>query len=355
MFTNPRILLLGGGVDDGCGFYRVQEPMRVALDAGAQVEYDDGIDGLIYLNDDGTVHIENIDVKGVDLVVFQRPTNISIFEAIKYLQKRGIACAVETDDDLTVLHRNNMAYDALNPANSPYENWSWYSKSCEIADLVIASTPAILRRQAKHGRGVVIRNRVPESYFEPDLQPLDPDNIRVGWTGTLLNHPEDLQEARSHVQVALGDRDFYVVGDGKGVKEVLNFNNNIHTTGWVPRSDYIETMRNHIDVGIVPLKLDSFNQGKSYLKGLEMASQGIPAVVSSTDEYLLFAEMTSTPVAKKGRDWQKHLKKLLSDIDTLEQRRYDVRESVRSCTYENHVDEWLNAWALAIDNRRKTD
>lgn len=350
-----KVLLLGGNVDDGCGFYRIHEPMRVALDYGINVEYDDGLDSDALLHPDGSVDIRSVDYHGADLVVFQRPVTPGVYEAIRWLQNRGVACAVEMDDDLMSMHKDNMAYTALNPKYSTHENWDWFKKSAEIADLVICSTPALANRYAKHGRFVVLRNKIPQSYLDTPLPPTpDLDNLRVGWTGTLQNHPEDLHTVGGHLEAALQGRDFFVVGDGLGVKEALGMSGEVHATGWVHLDEYIDTMRNHMDIGIVPLEISAFNQAKSHLKGLEMSSQGIPCVVPNTDEYQRYSQETGTLLAKKPRDWQKHVKNLLNSVDRFEELRYTARDNVKGVTYENNVDLWVNAWKLAIKNRHET-
>ena len=346
-----KVLLLGGGVSDGCGFYRIHEPMRVAQSEGVNVVYDDGLDSDALLYPDGSVDIRSIDTKDADLVVFQRPTTAGVFESIRWLQNKGIACAVEMDDDLMSVHQKNSAYYSLNPKYSPVENWDWFKKSADIADLVICSTPTLLRKYAKHGRGVVVRNRIPKSYLDIPLKTFNNSDLKIGWTGTIGNHPDDLQVVGGHLAAVLQDRDFYVVGDGVGVKEALGISGSVVATGWVPLSEYITTMSGHIDIGVVPLTLSPFNQAKSYLKGLEMASQGIPSVVSNTDEYLYLSQEIGISTAKRGKDWQKHLKGLLNNSDRFDELRNKSRESVRPFTYENHVDSWVSAWGQAINNR----
>ena len=288
-----------------------------------------------------------------DVIVFQRPLLEAFYDTMLFAQKKGIACVVEIDDDLKATDPGNIAYDAMNPKTSPTSNWDFLVKCCDIADLVICSTSELARRYAPHGRFRVLRNRIPAEEFKREKIAFP--ELRVGWTGTVQTHPQDIDAAGSHIGAAIAnyadDPNFYVVGDGQFVKEKLHLHGDVIPTGWVPREDYLHTMNGHIDIGVVPLKLDQFNHSKSWLKSLEMASQGIPSVVSPTIENTLLSEVTGNPIATKMKDWQKHLKRLLTDRDFYDERSWTVRESVSSMTYENHVEDWIEAWNSAVENR----
>jgi hypothetical protein len=78
-----------------------------------------------------------------------------------------------------------------------------------------------------------------------------------------------------------------------------------------------------------------------------MASVGIPSVGSPTEENIALAEILGNRIAKKPRDWQRHLKDLLSSPDAYQERSDAVREAARPLTYENHAEEWIEAWNAA--------
>ena len=143
-----------------------------------------------------------------------------------------------------------------------------------------------------------------------------------------------------------------MVGDGEMVADKLLLGGSgigVAPTGWVPRADYLRTVSETIDVGVVPLKLDAFNEAKSWLKLLEFSSQGIPAVSSPTSENLELAAITGTPVARKQRDWQRHVARLLREPGLAEEAGESAREAVSHMTYERNGDAWPAAWALAAE------
>lgn len=356
MKTDLQVLCLAGDEDGGCGFYRIREPARVTTPYGLDVTVDTSVPIEASQSADGSIRIHSLLVEP-DIIVLQRPLLGSFVELIKYAQDRGIACVVEIDDDLKATHPDNIAFPGLNPKTSPVSNWNNLVQACELADLVTTSTPNLARRYAPHGRFRVLRNRVPEENLGLEVYH-NTFAPRLGWSGTVQTHPEDLDVAGPHISAALNnfakDKNFYVVGDGHLVKEKLLFTDTkVNATGWVPRADYISILADHFDVGVVPLKIDHFNNSKSYLKMLEMASVGIPAVGSPTEENVHLAEILGLPVAKKPKDWQKHLRRLLEGGDYYEERSTAVREAVAPLTYENHAEDWIEAWGAALEYRAK--
>jgi glycosyltransferase involved in cell wall biosynthesis len=355
MRTDLQILCLAGDLDGGCGFYRIREPARVAQAEGIDITVDTELPVDAYVLSDGSIDIRKMLIEP-DIIIFQRPLLDSFVQVIKFAQNRGIACVVEIDDDLKATHPHNVAYEHLNPATSPTSNWEHLMEACDLADLVITSTPNLARRYAAHGRYRICRNYMPESVFDIEVQhsPVAP---RLGWSGTIQTHPEDLDVAGPHISAALNNfarnKNFYIVGDGYLVKERLHLkeHNEVIDTGWVPRGDYIGTLAEHIDVGVVPLKIDHFNNSKSWLKMLEMAAVGIPSVGSPTEENIALAEILGNKTAKKPKDWQRHLKPLLSDPAHYLERSEAVREAARPLTYENHIGDWVEAWNQALENR----
>lgn len=355
MRTDLSVALFVGDYG-GCGFYRMMEPGRVTASEGVQIMLTDDIPVEGYMNEDGSFDIQSVNFD-VDVMVIQRPMLRAMVDLIDECQKRGIACVVELDDDLMATHKNNIAHKSLNPKYNNVANWQWLLACCEKADLVTVSTPNLAKRYASHGRFRILRNYMPEAELKRDKTPAEA--LRLGWTGTIQTHPEDLMVAGSQINAALnastGDLGFWVVGDGEGISNALCLTerNPVHATGWVERELYISKVNEHIDVGIVPLTIDMFNTSKSYLKSLEFASQGIPSVVSATDENVYLSKITGNPVVNKPKDWQRHLKPLLSDRDFWEERSTAVREAVRPLTYENHVEDWISAWDRARENRAK--
>jgi hypothetical protein len=111
------------------------------------------------------------------------------------------------------------------------------------------------------------------------------------------------------------------------------------------RPQYYGNIFMPIDIGIVPLTNNQFNEAKSNLKGLEYALSGIPFVASNTREYRDLADMGVGRIAKSSKDWIKHLTKLIDP---------EVREEERQNNYkivtQNFNLNWTKyKWSEAIE------
>lgn len=348
----------------GCGMYRLTFPSRVLIDAGHDVElaYDAEYRCVWQPSawGDRIVGIEGrVDA---DVVVLQRPMHRNRVELIDQLQAQGVAVVVEVDDDFHAIHRKNPAWLATNPLEDADRNRDWLKKACARADLVTVSTPTLASRYGSHGRVAVLPNCVPEAYttLEPgaytDTYLERPEGLLVGWTGSIVTHPDDLEATGGGAAEAIRatGAKFHVVGTGKGVKDALELDDEPTSTGWLPIEAYPEAML-AFDVGIVPLAAHNFNEAKSWLKGLEMASLGVPFVASPTGEYRKLSDAGIGWIAQSPAEWRFLVEQLIRDRPHREALALAWRAQVAADhTYERNAWKWWAAWEMAAENRRQS-
>lgn len=213
---------------------------------------------------------------GADVVVLQRVTHRPVAEAIPLLRAQGVAVVVDIDDDLDAISPSNPAWAALHPKSNTEHDWASAALACQYASMVTVSTPALLKRYAAHGRGVVVPNCVPELF----LSLARVDSGIIGWGGSIHSHPDDLQVVGSSMRRLVEEGNiFQVVGPGNGVRDALALPSEPLATGNIDIGDWAPSL-SILGVGIVPLADTRFNQGKSWLKFLEKASVGVPSVAS---------------------------------------------------------------------------
>lgn len=358
----------------GCGFYRVVWPLSTVRDT---VDYkliapgESG--GLDVILGPGPLHERALlEVKVPDDcsgVLLQRPTNRLLVQMISHLRARGIPVLVDVDDDLLSLHpRHPVRLELAKPGQSA----SCVLEACEQADLVIASTPAILERYAPHKRGVLLRNRlrsdwrsclrgrVPEgrgAHPQPEPRvsaPLSgvnaPGDVAVMWPGALANHPHDLDVLRRSLS-RLNVQSLLVFGPAPtGINRRLAPPFPVTYAGAVPFADYLPFLAALTDpdlppvIGVAPLHPSPFNTAKSWLKPLEFCAAGIPFVHSDTPEYrALGAGLCATQNSPKA--WTSLLKQLIKSPalrDEEQARNYLIADLN---TYAQHADEWREALA----------
>ncbi len=262
-----------------------------------------------------------------DVVVLQRPLSKQIADLVLLLQEKGIAVVIDNDDHVATISPLNEYYALARPDLSPSRNWIHLARACQQADFITVSTPALAGPPYfNHRRYRVIPNYVPNRILVMgNLETIEYSKPTLGWTGVVATHPHDLEEAREGILAVVPK--YYrlaVVGIGDGLRERLGLSFPIPSTGWLDTEVYLRAT-SRLDVGIVPLAQSAFNSAKSWLKGLEFASLGIPFVASPTPSYELLHRLGAGLLAATPSDWMRLLRQLVTD--------HDLQERVRSSGY----------------------
>lgn len=278
--------------------------------------------------------------------MLQRVAHLWHAQVISLLRKKGAAVVIDMDDDLTSIHRQNRAWLNYHPrSNTPF-SWRNAEQACKDATLVTVSTPPLLKIYAKHGRGQVIDNYVPEATLNTAVEQ---DDV-FGWAGTTMSHPTDLQVCSRSVQQLIDDGyNFRVIGPKSNVKEQLKLTEEPEYSGLVKIEDWIqETAR--LKVAMAPLEISKFNNAKSRLKVIEASAAGIPWVASPRQEYRRFhRESGAGLLADTPKDWYKSIKQLLDDEPLRKELGERGREYMRTQTIEANAWRWLEAWTKAYE------
>lgn len=284
----------------------------------------------------------------MDVLVIQRPAHSLQPQMIKMLRDNGVAVVIDMDDDMSSIDPGNVAYWEYSPrSNSPF-SWRHAIESCQEATLVTTSSRALQRIYAKHGRGMVIDNFVPEAYLSFE-NTATPDTF--GWAGTLKSHPKDLQVAGRAVADLMGaGHEFRTVGDGKGIQGALKLPYAPFSTGTVGMVDWARTIAATFSVGMVPLAPTAFNAAKSRLKGIEMMAVGVPFVYSPREEYRKLGRESGCGLpADTPKQWHGQLSRLLTD-DVLRKEQIEAgKEFMRGQTYQANAWRWAEAWTRAYE------
>ena len=331
----------------GCAFYRLIEPARAVIDAHA-----------IDIEVAESVRVEGIPPHTVtrvdtdaDVVVMQRPGDQMMLHILRALQAQGVAVVVEVDDLLSAIPPAHHAYRQFIPSGA-----ARVTEQCaREADMVTASTPALLAHYARHGRGTVIPNAIPRRLAElPPAYEQQRDTVTVGWTGQVGSHPHDLLDLGSGLRQAfdhVGDRARFaawsptLIAEQTGVTpQRLRFEKDVE--------DYVASIGRHLDVGIAPLRDDQFNRAKSWLKPLEYAARGVLPISSRMGEYM---RLGIGPTAKRPHDWATLITRAVTDDDWRREQAAAARQRVLDAHLTEHTAHlWVGAWKQAADNRTRT-
>lgn len=343
----------------GCGHHRLVWPGEVLRRAGHDVTIvttkERHVEMVIDNRDDRVVEVNVPD--DVDIVVFQRVTHRYLAQAVAVLRGRGKTVVIDVDDDLSVIHPDNPAWQALHPRRNekftgkPYlHQWSYLGDACRAASLVTATTPALVQRYG-HGHGVVLPNYLASHYYDV---PHD-DSDLLGWPASLRSHPNDPAVVGNAVArlVDAGYR-FRVtsVADGVGAAFGLPSDDAVdRITDAVALYDWPDELA-RLGIGVAPLADTKFNAAKSWLKPLELSAVGVPWVGSPREEYRRLHQLGCGVLVDRPKDWYRVLRSLLRD----ERRRTELSDAGRAVAatlrLEDHAWRWWEAWSDALDADR---
>jgi glycosyltransferase involved in cell wall biosynthesis len=339
-----------------CGHYRIVWPSNILQAQGVNIYIvpPKGDTGFLIKTEeqpDGSQKLIQLTAPDCDVVVLQRPSHELQPQLIRALRSAGIAVVVDMDDDMSTVHPGNVAFRNYHTKSRTPFSWRTAFEACKEATLVTTSTVALQKTYAKHGRGMVLDNFIPEVVLNPDF--VQPAVDGFGWAGTLKSHPDDLHSARGVQDLVDEGFPLRIVGDGKGVKEALKLNQEVEATGLVNLDVWCKTIASTYSVGMVPLSPTAFNTAKSRLKGIEHMAVGVPWVASPRAEYRrLNRESGCGFLADTPKEWVGHLRRLLTDEVLCKEQAEMGREFMKDQTYQAQAWRWQEAWTRALEIQR---
>jgi glycosyltransferase involved in cell wall biosynthesis len=288
-----------------------------------------------------------------DVYVFQQRFEFWVPSAIRLLRRAGKVVVGETCD----------LYDGLDPGSPAAKTLAKFSGVWSVAAMnegfafsnaVTVSTPALAEHYGRYNRDV----RVLPAYLDwgmwesVELQcEVERPRIRVGWMGWLPTRGRDMDVLRGWLPAWLQRHpnvEFVSIGERPGEQRV-------HTHLSVPKWQRatVEGVPFHrlaeivptVDIGLVPLEFNEFNECKSWLKGLEYAACGIPCVATPTEQYRDFVHPGDNGLlATTPEDWMAALDLLVSDEELRRSMGRAARRKAETMTLQNHAGLWESTY-----------
>ena len=330
---------------DGAGCYRCLFPARelrlrghtAGLAPNRQLQGPDGKILIQYAEmDDDTLPSLNADV-----IVFQQRTEGWLADHIPTLEAKTV---FEIDDDWVNVPSYNPA------ARKPRSERDGLLANLAACDLVTVATPALAEVYAPYNPNVrVIRNYLDAWMWEnvPLAYEQERRRFRVGWMGQSHWRHADLRVLSGVIGPWLEahpEVEFVSAGGDTNVHDILGVPPCQRvTTGPVhfwnfDLADITATM----DVGLVPLAPNQFNEGKSHLKGMEYAACGIPCIATPTESYRHWVEPgVNGLLASKPHEWR-------SALDTMLESWRTMGEAAKRKAAENTIQGAIGQWEGAF-------
>lgn len=341
----------------GCGHFRLLWPVEAlraaGLPADTEIDVRPPTERDLKLRMEGERVAEVMDVEPDAVYVFQRLTHSWMAQAVPLLRAAGAAVVVDVDDDLGSIHPRNPAYEAMHPRQAgQYDprtrdvrrhSWHHLADACRDATLVTVSTPALLERYARHGRGRVLYNYLPDTYYGVPHE----DSDVIGWPAAIQSHPDDPSAVGGAVARLTGvGAAFRIAGDPIGTGAAFGLpedppgRSGVQLAGW-------PALVAELGIGIAPLADTRFNKCKSWLKPLELSALGVPWVASPRDEYARLHRRGAGVLADTPRRWYRELERLRSSAPLRRERAEAGRAVAEELRLVRNAWRWMEVWAEA--------
>lgn len=331
----------------GCGSFRMRWPGEACAAAGHDVRVVDPKDRRLKVVMEGDTVKDVLDVEA-DVVVLQRVTHAYMAQAVGVMRAKGITVVVDVDDDLSSIHPSNPAW-AVHRPGAGMHSWHNVSLACRNASLVTVSTPALLDVYARHGRGHVLHNYLPDYYY--GLPRTDSDTI--GWPGSYHSHPNDPETLGGAIARLVDEgADFVMRGDPTGAGRAFGLAADPQG-GAVPIEEWPAAVAG-LGIGIAPLADTKFNRSKSWLKPLEMSAAGVPWVASPRAEYERLHALGAGVLADRPRGWYRELKRLRESLQLRAELSEAGRAAAERLRLRDHGWRWMDAWTRAYEMQQAT-
>jgi glycosyltransferase involved in cell wall biosynthesis len=269
----------------------------------------------------------------VDIIYCQRLMHRGLEDHIKKAKAIGQIVINDLDDWYWGLSTENTAWRSSHPKTNPDENINHYKGVLNSSTVVTVSTPYLADRLKAfvHCPIVVLYNTIDVSSFAP-VEHTDSTVPVVGWVGSTAHRSGDLETLRG-IMAPL-----YNAGEIKLQHSGAHAYAPSVASKWMLPDEAVATLpatdpENYpslltMEVGIAPLNDIPFNHAKSDIKLLEYSAAGIPWVGSALSSYSqLVQDWGMGRVAKRPKDWIKHLKQL-KDPNARSSEGASLREAV---------------------------
>ena len=352
----------------GCGFYRMMVPANeIKRQNLADIQISYGWDWKM--------------VEWAHLVVIQRQSDSSAFEAIEQAHSLGKKVIYEIDDYLQGISPHNPAFDFWSPMGPHLGRALNLMRKC---DAMQVSTPRLKNEYALWNPVIeCMPNYLDKTLWDtPAWTATHWDNyykkkndgiIRIGWAGA-GSHYHDLQlieEVITKICQKYPQVHFCMMGYfgetniGKNLFQDISSNTSIcphcKQAGQLEKIPGIELLyypsklkECAFDLAVAPIVETGFNQGKSDLKIKEYAALGIPVVASNITPYKESVKNGFTGfLASNGKEWFDSLELLIKDEVLRKRLGKNNHQWYQENTIDKHIGESLQFYNRVVSFKQK--
>jgi glycosyltransferase involved in cell wall biosynthesis len=287
--------------DDGSTYYRMRLPHNKLKDLGYDSTH------TLQFNDVDMVANDNgkpVSLYKYDIIFFQTITHSFMLPMLARLAKNHITIVLNIDDDYFNDSGTGSYY-------MPKADKDVIRQAMEYADNICVSTPELSSLYGKQ-RCTIIENYIDTSLY--NSKKLLHDKFTIGWFGT-VNHLYDLEIISGTLP---DDIRLVIAGFPEAAARYFSNVKDAKAIGLFPISD-LPAIISEIDLGLVPLVDNKFNQGKSDLKGVEFGAGHVPVIASNVAPYKSWIDNgINGYIANNSKDFIKCINKIRNDTKLMD-------------------------------------
>lgn len=290
---------------------------------------------------DGDYIVYNVDtpldilVRGIfscNELIFSRPEDTVLSRyVIRLAQNLGVKITLDYDDLLLAEFSQFLGHVRSGGSRYDVATINTLKKNAYLpfADKYICSTPLIAQMLKPLNRPIEIRkNRLPIDYLskmssiERRLASLNQRRLKVLYLSGTATHKRDfsvitgvllklLQKYSDKFEIT------FLGNTGINVSPFSMHSQNIRVIPRVSFEGMLKVISEH-DLGIVPLERTIFNDGKSNIKYIECASQGVPVIATDALEFAsAIRHCKNGWLCPDDRSWLEVLENILDSPDSI--------------------------------------
>ena len=333
------------GEHGGTAQYRAFTPGRALERLGWDVDYaGEGID----ISSHGRLRGDP------DVLVIVRAMGALVPDVVRLVRENGRTTVIYDADDWF------LRVPGYNPASTlSAEDVDSMHLAMAEAHLITCSTPELVEGYRHLNRTVLLPN-----YLDPDVWDWNDNRkyrvphgkISVGWLGAFAWRGGDIESLCSWLPRFLIEHpecDFYsptspellkyldIPGRTLNPLPLAKPGRNQHLRPY----EQLPAILGLMDIGLVPLTFNRFNQSKSWCKGLEYNAMGVPVVASASREYRSFVRPGINGELVRHNNWREKVEQVLADLD-------NYRDGARKVAAEYMIDDHVHRWVQAYEEAR---
>lgn len=309
----------------GCGHHRVVQPFK-ALESNLLLE-----GGLIH----GLPGVMEAAQLQPDVILLELLSG-SRFPAImaQYREVCEAKIVMEYDDYLLNLPLKNDSRKHF-----PQKMIKSLRKVMESADWIVVSTAPLADAYSRFHHDIrIAQNRLAEGQWAHLLSERGTGRkVRIGWAGG-SSHAGDLQILLPIIKALEGEVEWVFMGmKPRGVQCEFH--------PGVPFEMYPEKLASlNLDLALVPLEINQFNECKSNLRLLEIGTCGVPIIATNIEPYR--GDLPVTLVENRFKDWMAAIRAHLNDMAATRRQGDALRAAIHQHWYlrGSGLDDWQRAW-----------